>query len=359
MPDQEMKWGEVAPMLEQEAGVYLHGIRDFTTAGTALAMVGDAASNYTPGTQLTTTNDGYLVQFFNYINPQDIPMLIAPNRMAEIFGESRQGTWEQVFQTFKLTEQVGQVAAYGDGARGGTANANVEYVQRQNMLVQVFIEAGDLELARAGAGGFDMLGQRRIAQSNVLNKWTNRTYAYGVDGMPNYGVLTDPNLNPANTPTKGAGGTTWAQKATNKTDGALDIYQDFLAAYGRIQANAEGVLDADMDETTKLVFVIPPACRQYLKIKNTFGLSVEGMIKEAFPNSEVKTAPEMQAGGVNYLYAFVPELDGVRTVQLSFSERLRTHRVEFESSMMRQKCTSGAYGAFVARPVLVDQTTGI
>lgn len=358
MPE-EMNWGEVAPMLERDAGVYLHGVRGFTNSEAARAVVGDAAGDYTPGTQLTTTNDGYLVQFFNYISPQEIPMLLAPNRAAEIFGESRQGTWEQVFLTFKLTEQVGQVAAYGDGARGGTANANIEYVQRQNMLVQAFIEAGDLELARAGAGQFDMLGQRRLAQSQALNKWNNRTYFYGVSGMPNYGALNDPNLNAANVPSVGTGGTTWAEKVTNKTDGALDIYQDFLNAYGRIQSNAQGVLDKDMDETTPIRFVVSPASRQYLKAVNTFGLSVEGMIKDAFPNSEVTTAPEMATDAGNLLYAFVPELEGVRTVQLTFSERLRTHRVEYESSMMRQKATSGAYGAFVARPLLVDMTLGV
>lgn len=359
MPYENMDWAQVAPLLAEKAGVHLFGVRGFTQSPEALAMVGDAASGYTPGQQLTTTNDGYLVQFFNYINPQEIPMLIAPNRMAQIFGETRRGTWEQIYLTFKLTEQVGQVAAYGDGSNDGSANANIEYAQRQNMLVQAFIEAGDLEMARAGAGAFDLLAKRRLARSQVLNKWTNRTYAYGVDGMPNYGVLTDPNLNASNAPTKGTGGITWADKASNKTDGALDIYQDFVAAYGRIQAAAEGVLDADMDEETPMVFVIPPACRAYLKTNNTFGLSVEGMVKEAFPNSRVETAPEMQADGINTMYAFVPELEGVRTVQLTFSERLRTHRVEYSSSQMRQKATSGSYGAFVARPVLIDRTVGI
>lgn len=353
----EYNWGDVSHALQNE-GVFLHGVRGFTNSDDALGMVGDADS-YTPGQQLTTTNDGYLVQFFNYISPQEIPILLAPNRMAQIFGESRQGTWEQVFLTFKVVEQAGQVSAYGDGARGGTANANIEYEQRQNMLVQAFIEAGDLELARAGAGQFDMLGNRRKAQSMVLNKWTNRTYAYGVANMPNYGVLNDPNLLATNAPGTGTGGITWAEKATNKTDGALDIYQDFLNAYGRIQARAQGVLDADMNEETPMVFVIPPASRQYLKVVNTFGLSVEGMIKDAFPNSRVETAPEMATEGGNMLYAFVPELEGVRTIQLNFSERLRTHRVEYESSMMRQKATSGCYGAFVARPLLVDTTTGI
>ena len=356
---EKLNWAEVGPMLQQEAGVYLHGVRGFSDSSEARAIVGDAASAYVPGNQLTTTNDGYLVQFFNYISPQEIPMLLAPNRAAQIFGESRLGTWEQVFLTFKLTEQVGQVAAYGDGARGGTANANIEYVQRQNMLVQVFIEAGDLELARAGAGQFDMLGQRRLAQSQALNKWTNRTYFSGVDGMPNYGALNDPNLNPSHTPSVGTNGTTWAEKAQNVTTGANEIYSDFVAAYGRIQAYAQGVLDKDMDEETPMVFVVSPQSRQYLKVVNNFGLSIEGMIKDSFPNSKVVTAPEMSTDAGNLLYAFVPELEGVRTIQCTFSERLRTHRVEYESSMMRQKATSGSYGAFVARPLLIDMTLGV
>lgn len=350
-------WDDVAYALQSE-GVYLHNVRGFTGSDEARAMVGDANS-YTPGSPVTTTNDGYLVQFFNYISPQEIPVLLAPNRMAEIFGESRQGTWEQVFLTFKVVEQAGQVSAYGDGARGGTANANIEYEQRQNMLVQAFIEAGDLELARAGAGQFDMLGNRRKAQAMVLNKWNNRTYAYGVTGMPNYGVLNDPNLLPSNAPTTGTGGVTWAQKATNVTDGANNIYSDILAAYGRIQTLAQGLLDTTIDEETEIVFVVPPSQRQYLMVANNFGVTVEDLVKKMLTKAKIVTAPEMDTEGGNILFAFVPELEGVRTIQLNFSERLRTHRVEYESSMMRQKATSGCYGAFVARPMLVDQTIGI
>ena len=352
----KLPWNDVRPALEAEAGVYLYGIRGY--AGDT-GVVGDAVGGYIPGVQQTQTNDGPLVQFLTTIQPQHIPMLIAPNRAAEICGESRVGTWKDMYQTFLLTEHSGYAAAYGDGSRDGTANANAENVQRQNMLVQAFVEAGDLEIERWGAGAFDMLGQRRLAQAETLNKWLNTTYFSGVDGLLNYGLLNDPSLSPAHAPTTGTNGISWAQKAMNRTDGALDIYADFTAAYGRIQDNAQGVLDKNMDTTTKIIWMISPKNRVYLKTTNIYGVSVEGMIKDAFPNSEIETAPEMDTESGSLLYAFVPELDGIRTIQLYFSERFRNHRVELESSMMRQKATTGSYGAFVARPLLIDMTLGV
>lgn len=348
-------WGVDAPILAEAYGLHLYGMQGYATQGTIMGMVGDAVPNYTPGTLVTEPNDGFLVQFFNYIDPTEIPILVAPNRAAEIFGEGKIGSWEQMFATFMLSEDVGQVSAYSDAGRGGTADTNLNYEQRQQFLVQAFIEAGDLQMSRAGAARFDLLGKKRRAQAQTLNKWQNRSYFFGISGLRNYGVLTDPSLTAAVAPTTGAtsGKIAWADKT------ALEIYGDFVASYGRLQSNAQGLLDKDMDETTKIVWCIAPGDRTYLKKTNEFGLSVEKLVKENFPNSEIVTAPQFSTASGNLLYGFVPEIEGVRTIECAFSEKMRTHRIEYESSMMRQKATSGSWGAIVKVPLLVDQTIGI
>lgn len=351
----DLNWGNDAPALAENYGLHLYGVRGYLTPEVRSGVVGDAVPNYTPGTLVTDPNDGFLVQFFNYIDPTEIPVLVAPNRAAEIFGEGKIGSWEQMFATFMMSEDVGQVAAYGDRNRGGTADTNLNYEQRQQFLVQAFIEAGDLELARAGAGRYDLMGRKRRSQANTLNKWQNRSYFFGVSGLRNYGVLTDPGLSPANAPTTGAttGKITWADKQ------CLEIYEDFVASYGRLQTNAQGLLDTDMDETTKIRWGIAPTDRTYLKKTNEFGLSVEDLVKKSFPGSEIVTAPQFATASGNILYGYVPELDGIDTIQCAFSEKLRTHRVEYETSLIRQKVTSGSWGAIAKRPLLIDQTIGI
>lgn len=358
----ERNWSEDAQVLADKFGVHLMGVRGYAESDADVqAMAMDAVPNYTPGTAITSPNDGYLIQFLNYIDPKTIDVLVAPNRAAEIFGEGKVGSWVDIFATFMMAEDVGQVASYGDFSRAGTSGTNLNYEQRQQFLVQAFMEVGDLETERAGAGRFDIVSRKRMALVRTLDKWQNRSYFFGVAGIKNYGVLNDPSLTAAYAPTTGAasGKITWEDKATNVEFGANEIYQDFVAAYARLQKNAMGLLDKDMDETTRIKWCVPPVSRAYLKAKNQFGLTVEGMIKEAFPNSTIETAPQFATAAGNILYAFVPEIEGTETVECAFSEKLRTHRLVFEDSSMRQKQTSGSWGAIVKEPFLIDQTLGI
>lgn len=348
MPE-TLDWGVDAPILADRFGIHFMGALGYQKEGMAM----DAAPNYTPGTAITSPNDGFLVQFFNYIDPGIIEVLTAPNRAAAIFGEGKIGSWVDIFATFQLLEDTGQVAAYGDFSRAGTSGVNQNYEQRQQFLVQAFLEAGELELERAGAARLDLMNRKQMAQIRTLDKWQNRSYFYGVAGILNYGVLTDPALTAPNVPTAGASGVTWAVKT------ALEIYEDFLAAYQRLLDNANGLLSMDIDTDINITFCISNTVQSYLGKKNDFGLSVRGLVKETFPNAKIESAPQFATESGNILYAFIPEMEGMDTIDCAFSEKLRTHRLVPEDSSVRQKRTSGSWGAIVKRPLLVDQTIGI
>ena len=344
-------WSQEAPMLESVYGIHLYGAQAYQGEGGALAM--DSVPNYTPGTPVTVSNDGVMVQFLNYIDPKIIDIAVAPNRAAEIFGEGKVSDWTQIYATFILAEQTGQPAAYGDFSKDGTSGVNFNYEQRQQFLVQAFMEAGDLEIERAGAGRIDLVNRKRIAQVRTLDQWQNRAYFFGVSGLLNYGVLTDPALTAANVPTTGAAGTTWA----NKT--ALEIYADFLAAYQRILTASNGLLSVNVDTNIEIVFCLPNTVQAYLGKKNEFGLSVRGLVKETFPNARIESAPQFATASGNILYAFIPGAEGEETIDLAFSEKLRSHRLILDDSSMRQKMTSGSWGAIIKQPFLIDQTIGI
>ena len=70
---------------------------------------------------------------------------------------------------------------------------------------------GERELERAGLARIDWANRVNIASALTLNKYQNKTYFFGVSGLQNYGLLNDPSLSAAISPTtKTAGGTSWA-----------------------------------------------------------------------------------------------------------------------------------------------------
>ena len=60
---------------------------------------------------------------------------------------------------------------------------------------------GERELERAGLARIDWANRVNIASALTLNKYQNKTYFFGVSGLQNYGLLNDPSLSTAISPT--------------------------------------------------------------------------------------------------------------------------------------------------------------
>src|SRR6185503_6841969 len=100
---------------------------------------------------LTTAPNAGIPAFLTlYQDPQVIRILFSPNKAADIFGETRKGTWLDETMMFTLVEHTGEVSSYGDWNENGSAGANTNWPQRQSYLFQVMKQYGDRELERAG-----------------------------------------------------------------------------------------------------------------------------------------------------------------------------------------------------------------
>jgi hypothetical protein len=345
-----------------EKGIILDGVesyatpelkRDYTIAMDAMPALQTVATGGIPAI-LTTT-----------IDPTVIEVRFVPNKAVEIMGEQKKGDWLQDTIMFPVLEHVGEVSSYGDYANNGLVNVNMNWPQRQNYLYQSISEYGEREVQRAGLAGINLVAQKDKAAANVMARFENAIYFYGVAGLQNYGILNDPSLGAALTPaTKAAGGTTWttASGAPNAT--ANEAYNDVLALFQQLVTQTVGYVSQD-DE---LVLCYPPTLASVFGYINQFNLKVREALQAEFPRMRFVQAvqfgkqtaafPQGNASG-NVLQLWAPNVDGQDTGFLAFSEKMRAHNLVTEMSAYKKKWSGGAWGAIIRQPYAVATMVGV
>ena len=146
---------------------------------------------------LTAPNAGILQMFTTYVDPRVIEVLVEPMKAAQIFGETKKGTWVDDYLQFPIAESTGETSSYDDFSENGMSGTNVNWEARQPYYYQTIIELGEREVERAGAAKLDWVARKQIAAALTLNKFQNKTYFNGVSGLNNWGLLNDPSLFPA------------------------------------------------------------------------------------------------------------------------------------------------------------------
>lgn len=308
---------------------------------------------------VTTSNSGIPAFLSTYIDPKVIEVLIAPNKATEIVGEeTKKGDWTLETAMFPISESTGQVSSYGDYSETGFAGSNINWVQRQSYTYQAITQWGERELDKMGLARIDWANRQRMGSVSTLNKFQNRTYFFGVDGLANYGLLNDPSLSTPIAPiSEGAGLVTWAQKATDAANGGLYVYNDIQALYRQLVTQANGLVDLDM--ASPMTLAVSPLSQVYLTLTNQYKNDVRELLKASFPNMTIKTAPEYSTASGELVQLIADELQGQRTATTAFTEKLRAHPVKIELSSFKQKVSQGSWGTLIFRPFLIAQMLGV
>lgn len=292
---------------------------------------------------ITVANAGIPAFLSNQLDPKVIEVVVTPMKAAEIAGETKKGTWVTTVETFIMIESTGQVAAYGDYANGGNADANSNFPQRQSFHYQTFTQWGEKELAWAGLAGIDLASRKNVASVLVLNKFQNYTYFYGVAGLQNYGLLNDPKLPAPIVPS-----TAWSSATPEQG------YQNVLDLYTQLVRQGQG----NIDRTTRLTLACSPQRDADLSRTNQFGLNILDLVRKNFPNLTIKTAPEYSTSSGELMQLIVDEYEGQETMTAAFTEKLRAHAMVTQSSSFKQKKSQGTWGTIIFRPVFVAQSLG-
>lgn len=350
----------------ESLGVTLAGARSYLPdefrRDWGLAM--DAAATFQPG--LTTDpNSAVPAMLTTYIDPSIYEILFAPNRAAEIFGEARKGDWTTDTAMFPVVEHTGEVSSYGDFNMNGRAGLNTNWPQRQNYIWQTIMNYGERELERAGLARINWVSEVNRAAATIMGKFENLVYLFGVSGLQNYGLLNDPNLPAALTPsTKAAGGVTWFNASGGPNATANEVYNDIIALFESLTTATAGLVDKD----AKMTLAMSPGSAVALTFTNTFNVNVVDLLKKNFPNMRVVSAvqygvtsasnPNGIAGG-NLVQLIAEEVEGQDTGYCSFSEKMRSHPLIRQLSSFQQKVTGGAWGAIIRMPVGFSQMLGV
>jgi len=312
----------------------------------------------------TVANSGIPAFLTTIIDPEIYKVLFAPNKAAEILGERRKGSWVDETAMFPTVEHTGEVSTYGDYNENGRTGANTNFPQRQSYHFQTMEEYGDREIERAGLAKLNWVSEIEGAATDVVAKFMNLTYFYGVGGLQNYGLLNDPNLSAAITPTlKAWGGTAWISGGEIKAT-ANEIFNDIQKLFVQLVSQNGNLVDKD----SKLVLAMSADSSTALTTTNTFNVNVEDLLKKNFKNLRIVTA--VQYGGKsatnpqgapagNTVQLWAENVEGQQTGYCAFTEKFRAFPVVRKTSSYEKKVMAGSWGAIIRFPAGCAQMVGV
>jgi hypothetical protein len=301
-------------------------------------------------TLVTAANAGIPSLFTTYVDPAIIEVLVSPTKAAELYSETKKGTWVSDTAMFIMAERTGEVSSYGDFSQDGMSNANVQFPQRQSYHYQTNTRWGERELARAAEAKVDWANQVNMASALALKKYQNLTYLYGVQGLQCYGGTNDPAL-----PAPIAVTSTWFGGG-----GAL-VYGDILRLVQQLVAQGNGLIDAE----SSMSLGISPGNAVNFNQTDEYNVNVYTQIKTNFPNIKIVTVPEFAinggggAGGTEFVQLIADNVEGQKTIECAFTEKMRAHAIVTKTSSWEQKKSQGTWGAIAYQPFAVAAMTGV
>lgn len=295
---------------------------------------------------VTVTNGGIPAWLTNYFDPKQVQTLLSPMRATEIVGsEERKGDWTTTYATFTTVEHTGETSSYGDYSNNGQANTNLNFPQRQSYLYQIFTNWGELQMARAGNARVNWANEVNAASIMSLNKFQNASYFFGISGIPNYGLLNDPNLYAPIAATSA-----WNAAATD----ALTVYEDVRRMFVAMQNQSNGVIEMD----TPMTLALSPTLAVALQKANQFGLNVRGLLKENFPNLKIVTAVQYTTASGQLVQLIATNVQGQQVATTAYNEKMRAHAVIPAASSWSQKKSQGTFGTVIYLTYAIAQLIG-
>lgn len=298
---------------------------------------------------ITAANAGVPSMFTTFVDPKIIEVVVAPTKAAELYGETKKGTWIDDTAMFLMAERTGETASYDDFSQDGVSNANVAYPQRQSYHYQTNTRWGERQVERAAAGKIDWANQVNMGSALTLKKQENSFYLYGVNGLQTYGGTNDPSLSAPIVPT-----------ASWFTADSLTIYGDFIRLVQLLIAQYGGLIDGEHPMTCG----ISPGNKVNLNNTTQYNVNAMTNILTNFPNMKFVTVPEFAigggggAGGTELVQLIAGAVEGQVTCEAAFTEKMRAHAIVTKTSSWEQKKSQGTWGTIIYRPVGIAQMLG-
>ena len=315
--------------------------------------VSKLAMDADPQPQLAA-NGGIPTIVSTFIDPTIVETLFAPNKAVQILGrEEKRGAWAQDSFLIQRIEGTGDTVAYDDYSEQGANQITSQWEQREVYRFQTMVTYGELEQERYGLAMLPYVAKKQQQAIRSIDQDANKFYFYGVAGLKNYGLLNDPSLPAPITPLTVGSAVLWSAKAV------VDKYNDILALYEQLLDQTNGIVGDGIDMASPLVLVMSTKLSINLKSSNEiFATSLEDMLKKAFPNMRIETAPQYSTDSGELIQMFVEGAQGQDTGFMAYSEKLRAHNLIPSVSSYKQKYSASTYGCVITMPMLFAQMLG-
>ncbi len=133
------------------------------------------------------------------------------------------------------------------------------------------------------------------------------------------------------------------------------IYADILRIFTQLQLQTDGNIDNDFAG----VLALSPIVQTYLLKTNQYNVNVYDQIKKNFPNLRVENAVEYNTQGGQLVQMIADSIEGQKTAEPAFTEKMRSHAIVRKTSSFLQKKSQGTWGCIIYRPFQIAQMLGV
>jgi hypothetical protein len=307
---------------------------------------------------ITAPNAGIPFFLANYFDPDFIEVLLSPTKMAVIFGEVKKGDWTTRTGIFPIVERTGEVTTYGDWNNNGSAGFNANFPERQSYLYQIITQWGELELDMSALAKINAAAEKKVAAGIVMNRFQDKVYAFGIQGLKCYGLLNDPSLAPSVTPgykAFNAGAGPWITNG-EVTATPNEVFKDVQKLVLQLIVQSGGLIDAE----SKMTLAMSPESAIAMTATNEiFATNAQALLKINFPNLRFETSIRYKTDAGNLMQLITDRVEGQDTGYCAFSEKGRNHPIIRDLSGFKQKMTAGIWGAIVRQPFAIASMIGL
>lgn len=306
---------------------------------------------------VTTASIPNIVQFLQNWLPGFVNVVTAKQNIDEFIGRSVAGSWEDEQVVQGIMENTGKAVPYGDYTTVPFADWNVNYEARTVVRMELGMQVGRLEEARASRIRVNSGESKRTSAALALSIERNAIGFYGFNSGDNktYGFLNDPAL-PAYV--NSASGTAWASATF------LQITADLRAGFVALRTQSQEVIDP---YKTPITIAISTNCVDYLSVTNTLGTqSVMQWLNATYPLARVVSAPQLNLanGGSNVFYMYADAVpnsgtDDGRTWAQVVPATFQVLGVAQQAKSYEEDYTMATSGALLKRPYAIVRYTGI
>ena len=333
--------------------------RAFLNAMQAKGIVGVHAMNALPAA-ITASNINAPLGALNYIRPEAVEVLTAPQVSDRIATASKNGVWGNKSVTIKIKEYRGTTSPDdGTTSDGLQAKTNYENAIRGVYYYTTSWLATDLEEATVGAFQENYRADQATAAMRTLAIDRNLFFFTGVDtngDLPVYGLLNDPNLNNYTLAAAGASlSTAWADKTPE------EIYNDIVDAMALVNTQSGGLsAEGVSNGRGKYILAVASDSEPLLHTGNSFGMTAYKILKEQFGDKvDVVPVPQFNKANSSSDVFYLIYTGEVPTILNSYVEMAKAYPIFQKDSVVSQKISAGTSGCVVQYPMFVARITGI